>query len=163
MEEEDYGLAPAPGSRPQFEDEPNLAGQLAMEHAREAIGHDKKFSYGGGGTWAGSLGEGWLPLAILGGIFLVLAIVGLGVAVGSRESATMYFASVGLISLIVGRLWIIVVAAQRGEILAAVGCFFCDLFALIYAIINFGECKLPLACIGGGLMFCTLLGAVAAG
>jgi hypothetical protein len=50
----------------------------------------------------------------------------------------------------------VVIAAQKGEIVAAVLCFLCEPFAWIYAIINFGERKLALVCLGGSIMFFAL-------
>jgi hypothetical protein len=160
MEEEDYGLAPAPASRPQFKDEPNIAGQLAMEHARDAIAHDRKFSAGGGkATFGEALSEGWMFLGIQLGAFLVLAVIGIFLGGGPRGAAGGYFLVCGGISMIAGRLWIIWVAAQKGEVAAAILCFLCGLFALIYAILNFGECKYGLAFCLGSYLFYGLIGA----
>lgn len=46
-----------------------------------------------------------------------------------------------------GTIWICVVAVQNDEVGWAVVCLLCGIVAIVYAIQNFDQCKIPLALI----------------
>ncbi len=57
----------------------------------------------------------------------------------------------GAIATIVGTLWIVVNAFRNDGILWGIGCLLCGPVLLLYAILNFGDNKIPLALTLGGI------------
>ena len=65
-------------------------------------------------------------------------------------------AGLGSLLCFVAIIWMVVIAAQNGDILWAIGSFFCFIVFLIYGIQHFEQAKMPLGLFGAGFVLSIL-------
>jgi hypothetical protein len=65
-------------------------------------------------------------------------------------AAFLYF--IGFAFAIVGAIWIVILAFNNGDVVWAIGGFFCWIALIVYAIRNLDEAKIPLGILGVGIL-----------
>jgi hypothetical protein len=70
-------------------------------------------------------------------------------------------AGLGGLLCFIAVIWMVVIAVQNGDILWAIGSFFCFIVFLIYGIQKFEQAKIPLGLFGAGFVL-SLIGNVLA-
>jgi hypothetical protein len=140
------------------------AADEALARARQAIAEEQRRSPIKESKMNPTV-QAWIMGGIGAVVLIGILVVGFSMAGGAIDPAACRGAFLAFSGLLVlgGRIAIVVIAAGKGDVASAIGCFCCDPYALVYSILNFQECKFALAAIAVGYGLAGVGGAIGGG